>query len=371
VVFAAAFDGTESLAGGYGRGGSGGSASGPSDESYLRFPTRPNPRPVSFPISYADVLAARDRLRPYLTPTPLREYGQLNELVGHGIRVWVKHENHHPTQSFKIRNGLAAVSALTAEERARGAIGASTGNHGQGVAYAGRLLGVPVAICVPLGNNPEKNAAIRALGAECIEVGANYDATVSSCAKIRDERGMTLMHSTNNPHVIAGAGTMTLEIIEQEPSLDAIVIALGGGSQSVGALTVLRERAPNVAVYAVGASGAPAQYESWRRGERLTNQPIDTFAEGIATGSAYELTFGALREGLAGFVTVSDAEMYAAVRDLIRITHNVPEGAGAAGLAGLRHLAPQLAGKRVAIVMCGGNLSMAALRKALEGPGPA
>jgi threonine dehydratase len=320
---------------------------------------------MPFPISYADVLAARDRLAPYLTPTPLREYPQLNALVGHDIRVWVKHENHHPTQSFKIRNGLSVVTSLTAAERARGAIGASTGNHGQGVAYAGKLLGVPVAICVPEGNNPEKNAAIRAYGAELIEAGAIYDETVVTCARIQAERGMTLVHSTNHPQVVAGAGTMTLEIIEQQPDIEAIVIALGGGSQAVGAMTVLRERAPGVKVYAVGAAGAPAQYESWKQGRRLERQPVKTFAEGIATGSAYELTFDALREGLAEFVTVDDDAIFGAVRDLIRITHNVPEGAGAAGLAGLRVLAPELTGKRVAIVMCGGNLSMADLKRAV------
>jgi threonine dehydratase len=320
---------------------------------------------VTSPITFADVLAARERLRPYLAVTPLREYPLLNEFVGHGIRVWVKHENHHPTQSFKIRNGLSVMTSLTPGERARGAIGASTGNHGQGVAYAGKLLNVPVAICVPVGNNPEKNAAIRAMGAELIETGANYEETVADCARIRAERGMTLVHSTNDPRVIAGAGTMTLEIIEQEPAIDAIIIALGGGSQAVGALTVLAERAPHVKVYAVGATGAPAQFESWRQGKRLSGQPIDTFAEGIATGSAYELTFDALRAGLAGFITVSEDAMYAGVRDLIRITHNVPEGAGAAGLAGLHALAPGLAGKCVAIVMCGGNLSMASLRRAL------
>lgn len=317
------------------------------------------------PISYDDVLAARERLKPYLAPTPLREYPLLNDLVGNGIRVWVKHENHHPTQSFKIRNGLSVVTSLTPEERKRGAIGASTGNHGQGVAYAGKLLGVPVAICVPENNNAEKNAAIRALGAELIETGRTYDDTVIECDRIRAERGMTLVHSTNHLQVIAGAGTMTLEIIEQEPSIDAIVIALGGGSQSVGAMTVLAERAPHIKTYAVGASGAPAQYESWKQGRRLTGMPIDTFAEGIATGSAYDLTFDALKGGLAGFVTATDEEIYAAVRDLIRITHNVPEGAGAAGLAGLRKLAPELGGKRVAIVMCGGNLSMASLQRAL------
>ena len=321
---------------------------------------------MTSPISFDDVLAARARIAPYLTPTPLRSYPQLDALVGHGIRAFVKHENHHPTQSFKIRNGISAITALSADARARGVIGASTGNHGQGVAWAGRELGVKVAICVPVGNNPEKGAAITALGAELIEVGATYDETVVQCDRIRAERGLTLLHSTNNREVIAGAGTMTLEMLEQQPDLDAVVIALGGGSQSVGALTVAATRKPSLAIYAVGAAGAPAQYESWKAGRRLTGLPINTFAEGIGTGSAYEMTFDSLKAGLAGFVTVTEHEMYAAIRDLIRITHNLPEGAGAAGLAGLRKLGAELSGKRVAIVMCGGNLSDASLRVALS-----
>ena len=154
-------------------------------------------------------------------------------------------------------------------------------------------------------------------------------------------------------------------LLEQEPELDAIVIALGGGSQAVGAITVARELKPSLAVYAVGAAGAPAQFESWQRGERLSGQPIATFAEGIATGSAYEMTFDALKHGLTGFVTVSDEAMYRSVRDLVNLTHNVPEGAGAAGFAGLRLLAPQLAGKTVAIIMCGGNLAERDLKRAL------
>lgn len=326
------------------------------------------PARTALPITFEDVLAARERLRPHLAPTPLRNYPLLDALVGHGIRVSVKHENHHPTQSFKIRNGLNAILGRDAAARERGVIGASTGNHGMGVAYAGRLTGTPVAICVPRNNNPEKNAGIRALGAELLEVGATYEETVAECGRIRAERGLALVHSTNDPLVVAGAGTMTLEILEQEPELDALVIALGGGSQSVGALTVAAERKPGLRVYAVGASGAPAQYESWRRGERLTGMKAETFAEGIATGSAYELTFDALKAGLAGFVTVSDDEMYTAIRDLLRITANLPEGAGAAGLAGLRRLAPELAGQRVGIVMCGGNLSSAALARAIGAP---
>ncbi len=317
------------------------------------------------PINYQDVLAARERIRPHLTPTPLRHYPLLDAAIGHGIRVLVKHENHHPTQSFKIRNGLSAILGLSAEERARGVIGASTGNHGLGLAYAGGLTGTKVTICVPEGNNPGKNAAIRALGAELLEIGASYDQTILGCARVREERGLTLVHSTNHAHVIAGAGTMTLELLEQDPALDAVVIALGGGSQAVGAITVARELKPSLGVYAVGAASASAQFESWQRGERLSGLPVATFAEGIATGSAYEMTFDALKEGLAGFVTVSEEAMYQAVRELINLTHNIPEGAGAAGFAGLKLLAPQLAGKRVAIIMCGGNLAERDLKKAL------
>jgi threonine dehydratase len=317
-------------------------------------------------ITVDDVRAAEARIRPHLAPTPMRHYPLLDALVGYGIEVWVKHENHHPTQSFKIRNGLNTVLGRDEASRRRGIIAASTGNHGLGVAYAGKLTGTPVTICVPEGNNPEKNAGIRALGAELVEVGARYDATIAACAAMAAERGMTIAHSTNDPLVLAGAGTMTLEILAQAPPLDALVIALGGGSQAVGALTVAAARQPGLRVYAVGASGAPAQYESWRRGERLTGQAVQTFAEGIATGAAYELTFETLRVGLAGFVTVTDEALYAAIRDLIRVTQNLPEGAGAAGLAGLRELAPELAGRRVGIVMCGGNLAERDLRRAIS-----
>jgi threonine dehydratase len=320
---------------------------------------------VTMPITFDEVLAAHERIRAHLAPTPLRSYPELDTLVGHGIRVWVKHENHQPTQSFKIRNAISAVSALGPEARARGVIGASTGNHGLGLAYAGRLLGVRVVICVPAGNNPDKNAAIRALGAELVETGANYDESAAECARICAERGMTLVHSTNNRDVIAGAGTMTLEILEQRSDLDALVIATGGGSQAVGAITVAAAKKPSMTICAVGAAGAPAQFESWKSGTLMSGLPVKTMAEGVATGSAYAMTFEALKKGLSEFVLVSEDEMYQGIRDYIRVTHNIAEGAGAAGLAGLRKLAPRLAGQHVAIVLCGGNLSNLSLRRAI------
>ncbi len=320
-----------------------------------------------WPISFEDVLAARERLRPYLSPSPLRRYPLLDELVGHGIQVYVKHENHLPVQTFKVRNGLSAITALDPATRARGVIGASTGNHGQGMAYAAHLLGIPCTIVVPEGNNPDKNAAIRALGAELVEFGATYDASARRCAALAQSRDMHLVHGINDRHVIAGAATMTLEIIEQEPGLDALFIALGGGSQAVGALTVARALRPALRVIAVQSEAAQAQYESWRRGEIVRDRPVRTFAEGIATGQAYEMTFPALKAGLADFLLVSEAALADALRELIRTTHNLPEGAAAGGLAGLRQVAAQYAGQRVGIVMCGGNIGVEALAKVMNG----
>ena len=187
-----------------------------------------------WPISFDDVLAARARLLPYLSPSPLRRYPLLDDLVGHGIQVFVKHENHLPVQTFKVRNALSAVTALSDAERARGIIGATTGNHGQGMAYAGQLLGVPTTIVVPEGNNPEKNAAIRSMGAELVEFGAAYDLAAAHCAELASARGMTLVHSTNNLGVIAGAATMTLEILEQQPDLDALTSRWAGARSPWG-----------------------------------------------------------------------------------------------------------------------------------------
>lgn len=321
---------------------------------------------MSWPIAYSDVTGAAERIRPHLPPSPLRSYPTLDEAVGHGIRVFVKHENLQPTGAFKVRNGLAAVSALSPEARARGVVGASTGNHGQGLAYAGSRMGVGVTICVPIGNNPEKNAAIRALGATVVEEGRDYDEATEVANRLVRERGLTLVHSTNNADVVAGAGTIALEILEAEPDLDAIVVALGGGSQAVGAMTVARERAPRLRVFAVQAAGAAAAHDAWHSGVARTLERADTFAEGLATRTVYPFTFDALREGLAGFVTATDAAIADALRLLLRTTHTMVEGAGAAGLAGLLQLRETVAGQRVAVVVSGANLDEANLRRVLN-----
>ncbi len=319
-----------------------------------------------WPITLDDVQAARERIARYLAPTPFRRYPSLSERVGRGIDVFVKHENHQPTNSFKIRNGLSFMTAIAAGERQRGVVAASTGNHGQGIAFGGQLLGVSVTVCVPAGNNPAKNASMRALGATVVEEGRDYDDAVGVMQRIAATEGRTIAHSTNDPRIVAGAGTMTLEILSQEPKIDALVIATGGGSQAVGAMTVARELAPSLEVYGVQAAGASAIHDSWHAHTRLTTARSDTFAEGVATRTTYDLTFPALQEGLAGFVTVTDAEIAESLRTIVAETHNLVEGAGAMGFAALPKLADRLAGKRVGIIFCGGNMDTVLLRRILN-----
>ncbi len=313
-----------------------------------------------------DVKAARIRLTPLLPPTPLRTYRELNEAVGHDVQVLVKHENFQPTGSFKVRNGLSFMTALPDDARARGVVAATRGNHGLGISHAGLAFGVPVTICVPVGNNPDKNAGMRALGARVIEEGQDYDEAVAVADRIRKREGATLAHSTNDAQVLAGAGTLTLEIIEQEPKLDAVVLAVGGGSQAVGAITVIRALRPTMRVFGVQAAGASASHDAWHAGRPVTHERAETFADGLATRSSYEATFPILLDGLEDFITVTDAEIADAMRLLIRTTHSLVEPAGAAGLAGLRRLASRLGGQRVAVVLSGANVDAVTLHRVLS-----
>ena len=321
----------------------------------------------AWPITFDDVLAARERLAPYLAVTPLRHYPQLDDMMGNGASLLCKHENHQPICTFKVRNGLSFVTGLSAEERGRGVVAASTGNHGQGIAYGAHLLQMRATICVPAGNNPEKNAAMRSWGATVVEEGRDYDESVEVMLRIAREQGATVAHSTNHPHIVAGAATMSLEMLEQSGGLDAIVIAVGGGSQSVGALTVAREIAPKLEVYGVQSAGAPAIHDSWHARTPLQSADARTFAEGVATRRPYALTFATLCEGLAGFTTVTDAEIAEAVRLILKRTHNLVEGSGALGVAGALKLRDKLAGKRVGVIFSGANLDTAVLRRILNG----
>ena len=182
--------------------------------------------------SFDDVLAARERIAPHLSPTPLYAWPLLSELVG--TEIWVKHENHQPVGAFKVRGGVNLVSQLSEDERQRGLISASTGNHGQSIAFAAKRFGVRAIICVPEGANPLKVSAIEALGAEIVTEGRDFDEAREHCERLAEEHGYRYVHSGDEPHLIAGVATETLEILEERPETDVIVVPVGGGSGAAG-----------------------------------------------------------------------------------------------------------------------------------------
>ena len=309
-------------------------------------------------VRLADVLAARARIAPHLPVTAFRAHAALGEIVG--AEVWVKHENQLPTAAFKVRGGVNLVSRLSPEERARGLITASTGNHGQSVAFASRLFGVEATVCVPEGANPLKVAAIRALGAEIVTFGRDFDEAREHCEQLAGERGHRYVHSGDEPDLIAGVATSTLEILDQEPSVDAIVVPVGGGSGAAGACVAAKAIRPSIEVIGVQSAAAPAAFLSWRN-RRLTPDRMETFAEGLATRVGFALPQAILQEHLDDFVLVSDDELRVATRQMIAGTSSLVEPAGAAALAGAVKLRERLAGRKIALVCSGGNISIAQL----------
>src|SRR5690349_4941809 len=314
----------------------------------------------------ADVLAARQRIAPYLRPTPLFRYPALDAMTG--ARVWVKHENHQPVGAFKVRGGVNLISQMDPGERARGVVAASTGNHGQSVAYAADLFGVRAVICVPAQANPVKVESMRALGAEVVSYGRDFDEAREHCEKQAAEHRYRYIHSGNEPALIAGVATYTLEILEAQPDTGVIVVPVGGGSGAAGACVVAKAVRPSVEVIGVQSEAAPAAYRSWQAGT-LVEDTNSTFAEGLATRTAFELPQRILRDLLDDFVLVSEDGLKAATRLMIEKTRNLVEPAGAAALAAVLAAPQRFAGRKVAIVCSGGNISPAQLA-ALWPPGP-
>ena len=317
----------------------------------------------SLPIpTLVDVLDARRRIAPYLRPTPLYAYHGLSELVG--ADVWVKNENHQPIGAFKVRGGVNLISQLSAEERERGVVAASTGNHGQSVAYAARLFGVPAIVCVPEGANPVKVAAMQGLGARIVTHGRDFDEARVHSVQLAADGGHRYIHSGDEPLLIAGVGTGTLEIVEEQPSIDVIIVPVGGGSGAAGACVAAKGVRPGIEVIGVQSASAPAAYRSWK-GRELLEDRMETFAEGLATRVAFELPQRIMWQQLDDFVLVSDDEIRAAIVALMETTRNLVEAAGAASLAAALSLRERLAGRRVAIVCSGGNISPAQLADVL------
>ena len=306
----------------------------------------------------ADVLAARARIAPYLRPTPLYRYPVLDTLTGARLRV--KHENHQPVGAFKVRGGVNLISQLSPAERDLGVASASTGNHGQSIAYAADLFGVRATIFVPEQANPVKVESMRALGAQIVFYGKDFDEAREQCEKVSAEQGYRYIHSGNEPALIAGVGTYTLEILAERPDTEVIVVPVGGGSGAAGACLVANAVRPSIEVIGVQSAAAPAAYRSWQAGT-LVEDSTSTFAEGLATRTAFELPQQILRDLLDDFVLVSDADLAQATRVMIEKTRNLVEPSGAAALAAVLADPVRFADRDVTIVCSGGNISPAQL----------
>jgi threonine dehydratase len=309
--------------------------------------------------SLLDVIAARPNVYRYLRPTPLYRYAGLSALIG--TQLWVKHENHLPVGAFKVRGGLNLVAQLSAKERASGLFTASTGNHGQSIAFAARAHGVRATIAVPEGANPGKVAAMRGLGAEVVFHGRDFDSAREWVAGMAAAQGGRFVGPTE-AQLIHGVGTYALEIVEDLPEVDAIIVPVGAGSGVCATAIVAKSIDPRIQVIGVQSAQAPAIQMSWASGKAVSAD-MRTAAEGLATRVPFENTQRIMRKYLDDFVLVEDAAIEDAILLLLEHTHNLAEGAGAAALAAALKLRHRLAGKNVVLVMSGGNLSADQLRR--------
>ncbi len=335
-------------------------------------------------VTFCHVEAAEPIVHRWLARTPLYEYPTLSRSLGCGF--WLKHENHQPLGAFKVRGGVNLIHSLTDDERQRGIIAVSTGNHGQSLAWACARMGVPCTIVVPAAGNADKKTAMRALGAKLIEHGRDFDEAKSFCEQLVSAPGLAAgdsaqkhfapgqapryVHSANEPKLIAGVGTYALEIFETLPALDVLIVPIGLGSGICGAAIVAQQLSPATRVIGVQAEGAPAVTMSWRSGTIVTTEKIGTSAEGIATRGPATITLEIMRRLVHDIVLVSESEIEHAIRLLLATTHNLAEGAGAASTAAALKIRSELAGKRVVGVLSGGNLDVRTLPKILAGGDP-
>ncbi len=314
----------------------------------------------------SDVLSAATRIRPFLPATPVRAYPALSRLVG--TELWVKHDNLLPTGAFKVRGGVNLLQQLDGKTRERGVIAASTGNHGLSVAYAARLFGAKAIICVPEGANPVKVESIRDLGAEIIMSGRDFDDARVHCEGLASQHGYRYIHSGDEPELIAGVATHTLELLEEQPDIDVIVVPIGGGSGAAGSCLAAKAIKPSIVVIGVQSAQASAAHDAWRGDESHDGTGTSTtVAEGLATRTAFALPQRIMRELLDDFVLVQDQELMRANRLMIEKTRTLVEPAGAAALAAALSpvLKPQLRSRRVALICSGANISPAQLAEVM------
>jgi threonine dehydratase len=311
-------------------------------------------------ITIKDVYEARRIVRKHLPRTPLLRSKTLSKRLG--FEAYVKCENLQPIGAFKVRGGVNLISRLSESERLRGVITASTGNHGLSIAYAASLLGVKAVIGVPEHANPYKVEAIKDLGAIVEFHGTDFDAARLWAEQEAKKKGYKYVHPANEPLLIAGVGTLYLEIMEDLPDIQTIITPIGGGSGAAAACIVAKSINPTVEVIGVQAEKAPAVYLSWKHKRMIETQSAETFAEGLATRVPFKLTLDILNKMIDDIILVSEEQIKRAIITLLEITHQLAEGAGAASTAAAFKIKDKLQKRKVALVLTGGNLTLNTLQ---------
>ena len=321
------------------------------------------PQPAATVLTYQDVLRARERQAPYVKRTPVERSADLAAIAGR--QVTLKLENQQHTGAFKLRGALAKLLAMDPARRARGVLTASAGNHGQGVALAARLLGIPATVVLPVGAPLAKVTAIQRHGATIVLEGAAYDEAHAHALRLAEEQGLEYVHAFDDPHVMAGQGALALEFLEDVPDLDALVVPVGGGGLISGVATAARAVKPDLKIIGVQAAGSPALADSFRAG-RLGTGPASTIADGIAVKAPAQRTFAVVQALVDDVVTVDDEAIARAILLLLERHKQVAEGAGATALAAvLEGLIPASA-RHVGVVVSGGNIDPILLGKVLQ-----
>ncbi len=315
-------------------------------------------------VTIDDIRAASTTFDPSIRRTPLLNSITLSRMLG--ADVWLKAESLQRTGSFKIRGATSRIAALTADERSRGVVAASAGNHAQGVAVAAAAQGVRATIVMPLATPLAKVEATRAYGAEIVLHGDSYEAAHDEAERLARERGLVIIPGYDDPLIVAGQGTVAVEIIEDLPDVDVIVVPVGGGGLAAGIGVAARALAPRARVIGVQVDAAPGAKRSLDAGRRLAVHPSPTIAEGIAVAGPGDLTFPLLQRYLDDVVIVNDDEIAQAMVLLIERSKLVVEGAGAAGVAALMSRRIDVAGKRVAVVLSGGNVDINMVARVVE-----
>lgn len=318
---------------------------------------------VMRPPTMTDVLEAQRLISRYLPPTPAISPPSLNEELG--CAVTLKCENMQPIGAFKIRGGINLIGRMSAEERQRGVVTASTGNHAQSIAWAAQQFNVPAVIYMPEVSNPLKLASTRRLGADVVLYGADFDECRVGAEAHAQRENMRFIHSANEPLLIAGVATYALELLGTVPQLDVVFVPVGGGSGVCGTALVVKTLRPEARVIAVQSANMPAVHQAFHTRSMVALEGGSTFAEGLATRVTFEMTWQMMQDLVDDVVLVSEEDMRQGMISLMEHAHIVAEGAGAAAFAAIRNQADALHGKRVGAIVSGGNVTIDTLSRAL------